>query len=485
MAFSSASLTVTAPVLVKLSIAGSAGMVVGTTQQFTASGVLSDGTTANLGALNWTTSNSSVVALGTAGVATAIAAGSANISANSAGVASNVIAVSVSTQTATQSCAPAPTSKLLVNVKNPPYNATGDGVTDDTAAIQAAIDMVSGTGGTVQIPDGTYMINPVAKSSVRSHGLEIDGAMTVSLSPGATLQAIATSSDTYAVIMIYPGASNVSVVGGTIQGERSAHLGTTGEWGMGIYVGNTGGSNVFLQGITSVDAWGDGFYVSGGTNVTVCNVTANNNRRNGMSIINVNGMTVTNSAFKNTAGTPPEAGIDIEPDAGETVNNVTISGSQFLGNHGAGFTSGVRFALAGSAAVTNVTFNGNAIADGGVDSLSPQPWVAAIHIANQAGTIVTDNTVSNQTGEGIMLTGNGSMTGANRTVLKGNTVTGTISVPGFTYWSGGGIYLADCPDTIVTGNTVTDNSGFGIIETTPHATITNSGNVVYRNGMTP
>ena len=84
-----------------------------------------------------------------------------------------------------------------------------------------------------------------------------------------------------------------------------------------------------------------------------------------------------------------------------------------------------------------------------------------------------------------MLTGNGSTTGASSTVLKGNTVTGTISVAGFTYWSGGGIYLADSPNLIVTGNTVTDNSGFGIIETTPHATITNSGNVVYGNGMTP
>jgi hypothetical protein len=42
-----------------------------------------------------------------------------------------------------------------VNVKD--KGAKGDRTTDDTAAIQAAIDKAGGTGGTVLVPKGTYM----------------------------------------------------------------------------------------------------------------------------------------------------------------------------------------------------------------------------------------------------------------------------------------------------------------------------------------
>jgi polygalacturonase len=40
-----------------------------------------------------------------------------------------------------------------VSVKD--FGAVGDGTTDDTAAIQAAIDSLSATGGIVFIPKGT------------------------------------------------------------------------------------------------------------------------------------------------------------------------------------------------------------------------------------------------------------------------------------------------------------------------------------------
>ncbi len=52
---------------------------------------------------------------------------------------------------------------LTVNVKDSPYNAQGDGSTNDTAAIQAAVTavIVAGADGTVNFPAGTYIISMV------------------------------------------------------------------------------------------------------------------------------------------------------------------------------------------------------------------------------------------------------------------------------------------------------------------------------------
>lgn len=48
------------------------------------------------------------------------------------------------------------TASLFVNVKD--FGAVGDGLTDDTTAIQTAIDSIKNTGGTVFFPFGTYKI---------------------------------------------------------------------------------------------------------------------------------------------------------------------------------------------------------------------------------------------------------------------------------------------------------------------------------------
>lgn len=46
--------------------------------------------------------------------------------------------------------------ELHANVKE--FGAKGDGVTDDTSAIQSALDSLGSTGGTVYFPDGTYLV---------------------------------------------------------------------------------------------------------------------------------------------------------------------------------------------------------------------------------------------------------------------------------------------------------------------------------------
>lgn len=48
---------------------------------------------------------------------------------------------------------------LVVNITDPPYNAVGDGVTDDTSAINLALSMVPASGAIVYAPAGTYLVS--------------------------------------------------------------------------------------------------------------------------------------------------------------------------------------------------------------------------------------------------------------------------------------------------------------------------------------
>jgi polygalacturonase len=57
--------------------------------------------------------------------------------------------------------------------------AKGDGTTDDTAAIQKALDACKGTGGTVKFPAGNYLTGP----------LSLRTKTTVFLDAGATILA--------------------------------------------------------------------------------------------------------------------------------------------------------------------------------------------------------------------------------------------------------------------------------------------------------
>ena len=250
-----------------------------------------------------------------------------------------------------QDCVEAPTSALVINVKD--KGAKGDGETDDTAAIQAAIDEVGGTDGTVLVPKGAYMVDAVGKNR-----LTLKSEMTLKLSDDATLKAIPNDSKKYSVLSI-SGVSNVTITGGTLEGERDQHKGEKGEWGMGIHIDDDA-SHIVINGVTARKMWGDGFYVQGASDVKFCSVIADGNRRQGLSIISADGLLVLNSIFKNTQGTRPSAGIDFEPDdADQKVTDVRIERSQFLDNAGPGILiAGKRGAVA-KVELTGNVFKGN------------------------------------------------------------------------------------------------------------------------------
>lgn len=330
-------------------------------------------------------------------------------------------------------CSPAPTSATTANVKNAPYGAKGDGVTDDTAAIQKALDAIGGTGGTVQVPDGTYLIDALTSLQMRSK-------TTLSLSSGAILKAIPNSADNYTIIRV-SGVSDVNILGGTLLGERTAHTGTTGEQGVGLRItGNA--ARIAVAGVTAKECWGDGFQVADATTVSLCHVTALHNRRQGLSITGGDGIAVKDSTFANSTGTIPEAGIDIEPNGGQTVNNVLITGCSFTGNAGDGVADGVPVAHSGSAFIYNVTIDGNTMSGNGAGTLSPGPR-SGIEISNTSGHILSNNTVTANTGYGILV-----RSGVSGSTITGNTVTNNTL---------NGILVDSSPGNTITNNTLSGN----------------------------
>jgi polygalacturonase len=214
------------------------------------------------------------------------------------------------------------------------HGATGDGATDDTAAIQKAIDLTP-AGGTLCIADGTYMIDAARSLALKS-------AFRLKLAPGATLRARPNALGGYAILKIWD-RNDVVVEGGTVQGERGQHQGTTGEWGMGIDI--RGSRGVTIRGVRIVDCWGDAIYLGRGKNtisnenIDIFDVRAHNNRRQGISIITGRGVAVVRNVLANTAGTGPSAGLDIEPNLpDDTIDNIHIIDLTTQDNAGTGLT---------------------------------------------------------------------------------------------------------------------------------------------------
>ncbi|MEM7191991.1 MAG: glycosyl hydrolase family 28-related protein [Pseudomonadota bacterium] len=225
-------------------------------------------------------------------------------------------------------CKAGPTSSVTVNVKN--RGAKGNGRTNDTAAIQRAIDEVAGTGGTVYVPPGTYRVHAEKKK-----GLILKSNMTFKMHTSATLKMFPTDLMHYSVLRIAE-VNNVTVTGGKLLGDRASHKGRGGEWGHGIFIGPEA-RRITISHVKSSGMWGDGFYVKHGEDIAICSVLAERNRRQGLSIISGNRILVTNSVFRQTGGTRPAAGIDLEPDKShQTISNVRIERSRFIDNEGGG-----------------------------------------------------------------------------------------------------------------------------------------------------
>ncbi len=113
------------------------------------------------------------------------------------------------------------------------------------------------------------------------------------------------------------------------------------EWRMGIAL--HGCRRVRIEGLRVESTGGDGFYVDSGPglawseDIIIRDCVADDNHRQGISVISAVNLLVENCVFSNTRGTAPEAGIDLEPDLpAQRLVNCVIRNCVFENNRGHG-----------------------------------------------------------------------------------------------------------------------------------------------------
>lgn len=110
---------------------------------------------------------------------------------------------------------------------------------------------------------------------------------------------------------------------GQIIGDKFTHTGTEGEWGMGVRISNA--KNVKVSGISIKNCWGDCIYINQHSkDVSIDGCYLDNGRRQGISVVCADGVTIRRCKITNVGGTNPQYGIDIEPNAKDYVDHVKI-----------------------------------------------------------------------------------------------------------------------------------------------------------------
>ena len=237
----------------------------------------------------------------------------------------------------------------------------GYNTTDATTALQTAINSGADT-VIVRNMGSPWYVTPIFLAS-NQHIIFNDGVLVQAKSGSFT--------GNHDCLFSASGKTNITLegYGATFRMNKADYIPYGGEWRHGLNVLSS--SNINVYGLTIENTGGDGIYL-GKTGTTLWNssvhvkdVVSDNNYRQGMSIISVDGLLVENSQFINTSGTAPQAGMDFEPNSSsQRLKDIDLRNVQISGNNGWGILVWAYYMNNTSTPISMTVTNSTIVADG-------------------------------------------------------------------------------------------------------------------------
>jgi hypothetical protein len=318
----------------------------------------------------------------------------------------------------------------VFNVKSAPYNGKGDGVTNDTTAIQTAINDAEAQGGIVYLPGGTWMFS----------ALRVDGANCIIQGAGKDVTILKAITGT-AVTLVSFGSTSAAPYS-AIRDLTIDASGATAGSNYALLLINSSFSEVANIHVLSAYNIGIGFTSCQSLRIHDSVVE---NSRNGVGILtntsDCSGTTISYCSILNSA----QSGIQILQSA-ETVDHCYISGAGPTGTSFAGVyvAQGARRCTV-SNNIINSCNSGIDVSWGVVSGSGGGP-------DNSEGIIVTGNNCSNNRGVGISTASNGTIIADNICMDNGSA----------SKLDGSGIGVTTAKNVLIRGNVVGNSLGVSL-----------------------
>jgi hypothetical protein len=260
------------------------------------------------------------------------------------------------------------------------YGATGDGVTNDRAAIQQAIDAAAGTGGSVVLAGGTYLSGTltlksdmtlfVASSAVLLGSTNVADYPTQSPATGNTQL-----SNCQRALLYAPSASRVTIDGGgVIDGQGDAFSGAESTRPLLVWAvlsDHVTVRNVFLR---KGAVWSLVSMESDHVVIANVDVQSNNITHDGIDIVDGTDIVVADSVVNSG-----DDAMCLKSGVRRGIDTMTVSDSLFSGNNGG--SNGIKIGTATYGAFRHVRF---------VDSYIKEVQYAAMAVESRQGADVAD-----------------------------------------------------------------------------------------------